>query len=87
MMQLELSYDGEKSKVQMNYNYYSVGKKRPYTLTWTVYDREDSISTFDFYYCTPCKYQKHKNTNPIRPQKHVYKQICTQDRNRRMVRK
>jgi hypothetical protein len=70
-LQLELSYDGVKSRINMNYNDYYNGKNRPYIVTWTIYRREDSISIYEFRMETPSKYQKHLDGNPLRPQKYT----------------
>jgi hypothetical protein len=67
-MQLELTYDGEKSYVQMQYRDYYCGKARPYEITWTVYTVDVSMGDFDM--ATPYKHQKKLYCNPIRKQKH-----------------
>jgi hypothetical protein len=83
-MQLELSYDGEKSIINMMYNDYYNGKNRPYMITWTVYGREGPISIHEFDMEPPYKYQKHIDGSPLRPQKVILnKRICTQLRRNR----
>lgn len=70
-MQLELTYDGEKSKVHLPYRYYYCGKSRPYEITWMVYPH--NVRTYDFSMETPYKHRKNLGCNPIRNQKHYTK--------------